>query len=101
MAVTPEDVAAYLDRDGDAKTIALAGKHLPVVTALAAGYTRDQGMESEGVAAVITAATARTVQNPEGLTTMTTGPMTLQRSVFVGFTTAELAVLNRYRKRAT
>lgn len=102
---TPEAVAAFLGKTGDASVTALATQHLSVLTGLARGYTRDQGFTDDSdlpddLVAVLVAAAARSVSNPDGTTQLVTGPMQVSQAVFNGFTVAELAVLNRYRRRA-
>ncbi|MGA4691902.1 hypothetical protein MX572_05960 [Rhodococcus pyridinivorans] len=78
------------------------------VRALAYGYTRGSGFDVEGapmhpdLEAVIATAAARLAANPEQVTkTVTVGPFNESRGAgFQGWSLAELAVLNRYRKRA-
>lgn len=100
---TPADVAAFLGKGNDARTTALAEAHLTVIMGLASGYTRGQGFAGEipaDLAAVLIAATARYVANPQGTEMETAGPMTIRKGSFKGWTLAELSVLDRYRKRA-
>lgn len=105
-AVTGATVAAFLGRGDDQKVVALAGQHAAIVTAMARAYTRDRGFTGdepgEDVAAVITTATARLVANPQQIPTDQAAGSYSQslRGSFNGWTLAELAVLNRYRKRA-
>lgn len=79
---------------------------ISVVTVLAKAYTRGHGFDgaepNEDIQAVITTAAARLAANGAQLRrAMEGGPFTLDlRSAFEGWTTAELAALNRYRKRA-
>lgn len=74
-----------------------------IITALAKGYTRGRGFvggaPAEDLAAVIATASARLAANPEQVG-QTTGPFHVDAG-FTGWTLPELAVLNRYRKRAT
>lgn len=96
-------VARFLGQDGDADLLALIAEHLPVVTAMARAYTRDGGFKdrvqpADDIMAVITAATCRLVANPEQLRYQA-GSVSVQDS-FRGWTLAETAVLNRYRRRA-
>lgn len=102
--VTAEDVADFLGQGDDDTVVALAGEALPVVTAMARAYTRDQGFDDDGdpkddVAAVLTTATARLMSNPEQVSSMQVADYSI-RGGFTGWTLAELFVLNRYRKRA-
>lgn len=80
---------------------------MPLVAAFARAYTRGRGFDVDGepnaeVAAVITTASARLGSNTaQTSTSRTEGGVTReQRSWFTGWTLAELAVLNRYRRRA-
>jgi hypothetical protein len=97
------DLAAFLDKAGDAALVALAGHHLPIIQAMVKAYTRGRGFDVTGfpnaeLAAVITTATARLLSNPEQLSYDIGGVS--MRGGFTGWTLAELAVLNRYRVRA-
>lgn len=101
--VVAQDVANFLGQGDDPTTVALAREVLSVVTALAGGYTRGQGFfgSTPGVAdldAVIITASARLVAHPEQIEQRIGDTYT--RGGFTGWTLAELAVLNRYRKRA-
>ncbi|WP_218220233.1 hypothetical protein [Nesterenkonia sp. Act20] len=104
MTSTPTggDVAAFLGLSDDPTVVAMAGEHLPIVTAMARSYTRDNGFEagsvSEDIAAVITTATARLVSNPEQLS-WAAGSARIS-GAFNGWSLPEQFVLNRYRKRA-
>jgi len=102
MAVTAADVAAFLNMEGDAATEALAEQHLPIITSMVKAYTRGNGFTAEvpndELAAVITPATARLMANPEQIP-YDAGAVSM-RGGFNGFNLAELAVLNRYRRRA-
>ena len=100
-----QKVADFLGAGDDADLVALAGEHVTVITALVRAYTRDRGFDritgapNAGLGAVITSATARLVANPEQLRY---GVGSVQyNSAFQGWSLAELAVLNRYRKRAS
>ena len=96
------DIAAFLGQGDDEQLVALAGQHVTIITAMARAYTRGNGFTdaepNDEITAVITTATARLIANPEQLAT-TTGSVTVN-SGFVGWSLAELFVLNRYRKRA-
>ena len=101
MTVSPEQVAAFLGQPGDPTTVAAAGQALPIVTAMARAYTRDEGFEpepAEDLEAVLVTGTARMMQNPSQLAHKV-GEVSFQGG-FTGWTLAELFVLNRYRKRA-
>lgn len=102
--VNGQVVADFLTKGDRPDIVALADQHVQVITALARSYTRGGGFITpneplEDVAAVITTATARLVNNPEQLVERTAGP-TSQRGGFYGWSLAETAVLNRYRRRA-
>ena len=101
-ALTGADIAAFLGQGDDTELVALAGQHVPIITAMARAYTRGEGfaggIPTDDIAAVITTATARLVANPEQINT-TTGSVTVNGG-FNGWTLAELFVLNRYRKKA-
>lgn len=108
-SVDPADVAAMLDGSivPSARTLALAGSAVPIITAMARAYTRGRGFAggqpaSDEIAAVITTAAARLAANTAQLSTArTTDDRTIDvRTAFTGWTLAELAVLNRYRVRA-
>ena len=101
-APTGADIAAFLGQSDNTELVALAEQHVLVVTAMAQAYTRDQGFTggepADDIGAVITTATARLMANPEQLPT-TVGSVSVNGG-FIGWTLAELLVLNRYRKRA-
>lgn len=98
--VTGQDVADFLGQGDDEQFVALAGQSVTIITAMARSYTRGNGFDDFGandeIAAVITAATARLVANPEQLRVTIGG---VQTDGFQGWTLAELFVLNRYRAR--
>jgi len=105
--VTGADVAAFLGRQ-DAAIVALADAHLPIVSEFVNAYVRGHGVTTaedgelvfpRPLRAVITSATARLVVNPAQLTQeVVDGYAATGR--LDGFTLAELAVLNRYRRLA-
>ena len=105
MTPLAEDVAAFLGRGDDTSVVALAGAHLPIVTAFVRAYTRGQGFDpltgepGEDVAAVITTATARLVVNPEQAQRVQVADYAETPAVLNGFTLPELAVLHLYRRR--
>lgn len=83
-------------------------KHaLIAAKALVSGYTRGNDVNSfdeyrPGVREVILTVAARILANPGGVSVrVTAGGVTVSRGAgFSGYTLAEQAVLNRYRKRA-
>lgn len=107
MMPTAYDVAAYLGRDVDDKFFELTEAHLPVVTQMVRAYTRDRGFDATtgdpgvDVAAVILSVCARTVSNPMMVRSESVDDFSIDRTVVLGWTLAELAILNRHRKRAT
>lgn len=85
----------------------MADSTIPLVTAMAKAYTRGRGFDeydvpNDEIAAVITTATVRLAANStQTLHSKKVGDVEQDyRSSFTGWTLAELAVLNRYRKRA-
>ncbi|NKY35431.1 hypothetical protein HGA13_20500 [Nocardia speluncae] len=101
-AVTGEQVAAFLGQATNTELVAMASAHAVVITSMVRAYTRDGGFTANipnaEIEAVIVTATSRLVANPEQLD-QTVGSVGV-RGGFTGFNLAELAVLNRYRKRA-
>ena len=106
MAPTAQDVAGFLGQSNDPTVVALAGEHLPFVTATVKGYTRGQGFgvasgePADDIALVIVASCARLVTNPALVRAETIGEYTVTHAAFLGWTLPEQAILNRYRKRA-
>ncbi|EPD32591.1 hypothetical protein HMPREF9306_01290 [Propionimicrobium lymphophilum ACS-093-V-SCH5] len=102
--LAPARVASYLGQGDNTTILSLAEEHIRVATTLVKAYTRGAGFSEDGnpcpdLADVIISITARRLPNPQGLRQeslaseqVTYGPQ--------GFTLAELAVLNLYRKRA-
>ena len=103
-APTAQEVADYLGRGDDANVVALAGTHLPIVTATVERYVRGRGFEfgipDEALAAVIVSSAARSVVNPSLTEYQATGPFMIREGTFKGWTLPELAILNSYRRRA-
>lgn len=101
-AVTAQDVADFLGQGSDPSVVALAGEHLPIITAMARAYTRGvgftDGAPNEEIAAVITTATARLMAHPTQLEQRI--GETYTRQGFHGWTLGETFVLNRYRRTA-
>lgn len=101
MPVSSTDVEALLDSPSAAVDAAIAQ-----VTVLARAYTRGRGFDAgepnDELSAVITTASARLAANGR----QTLGRKKVDdvehevRSSFLGWTLAELAVLNRYRVTA-
>lgn len=104
MAVTATDLVKWLGQSpSDADLMAQAGQAITLAVAMVDAYTRGahlyaSGQARPGVDAVVQMAAARMLANPEGLR-YSTGVVNFA-DAFTGFTLAELAVLNRYRKRA-
>ena len=102
VPVTAQDVAEFIGQGDDPAAVALAGEHLPIITAMARAYTRGNGFSAglvaEDVAAVLVAATARLMANPDQ-TQYKAGNVSFQ-SFFRGWSLAETFVLNRYRRTA-
>lgn len=100
----PERVAAHLGKGGDATVLALAGEHVAIITAMVKAYTRGRGfvgtIPAPDVEAVIVTAAARFTANPEQVERYQAADYAETPTRFLGFTLPELAVLNRYRKRA-
>ena len=104
--VTGQQVADFLGRGDSEATVALAGEHVVIVTAMAQAYTRGKGFDGAepkpDVEAVIVTATARLVSNPGQIVEdQTAGPFSQRVGVgFTGWNLAETMVLNRYRQKA-
>lgn len=101
----PAQVSAFLGNSGDADTSAIATQVIPVVTAMVKAYVRGgAGWEAnDEEEAVILSASARLTANSYQIPIDRTAGADFSQSLrgaFNGWTTAELAVLNRYRKRA-
>ena len=98
------EVIALLGRGDDEDAITVADAMLTVVTAQVRAYTRDRGFSGDQPApdldTVILTSTARLVANPENLRSESLGEYSVQRQVIDGWTLPELAILNRYRRRA-
>ncbi|MGC4960083.1 hypothetical protein [Gordonia sp. DT101] len=101
---TASEVASLLGRGDDTELVAVAGRALPIVTAQVRAYTRDRGFSGDQPApdldAVVLTSTARLAANPENLRSEKIGDYEVQRQVIDGWTLPELAILNRYRRRA-
>lgn len=106
MAPTAADVASFLGQGDDQAVVSLAEAHLPIVTAFVHAYTRGRGFDggypdspADDIRAVIIAATARMVTNPEQARSVQVGDAQVRPAVLDGFTLPELAVLHLHRKR--
>lgn len=104
-AVTASDVAKFLGRGGDSSLVSLAGDHLPLVKEMAKTHTRGVGFDALGnpndaIAAVITSATARLVNNPELIQSEQIGDYSARYTVFQGWSILERAVLDAHRRKA-
>jgi hypothetical protein len=101
---TAQNVADFLGQGDDTQLVALAGEHLPIVTAMVERYVRGRGFTNgepdDPIAAVIVSSTARLVNNPSGTEYQATGPFQIRPGVFNGWTLPELAILHSYRARA-
>jgi hypothetical protein len=102
-------VAKFLGRGDDARLVALADEHAPVIEQFVNAYVRGNGVtvDAETLAltfpqdlqSVILTSTARLVVNPAQLERETYDGYTATGS-FRGFNLPELFVLNRYRRRS-
>ncbi len=103
-APTGQDVARFLGRPTDYKTLSLADDHLQVVTSFVWAYVRGNGftedrVPNEDISSVIITATARLVSNPEQAQRIQVADHSETPAVLNGFTLPELAVLHMYRRR--
>ncbi|GAA4889527.1 hypothetical protein GCM10025789_02430 [Tessaracoccus lubricantis] len=96
------DVAALMGQPDNPDLVAVIDKALTTINAMVSAYTRGNGftggVPNRELRAVIRTATARLTANPEQVAS-TVGGVTVGAG-FNGWSLAELAVLNRYRKRA-
>ncbi len=104
LNVTAQDIADFLGQGNDTDLVAQARQHLEAVRWLAYAYTRGVGFTryasptTYDLASALITATARLAANPEQIP-YDVGGVSL-RGGFTGWSLAELAVLNRYRRRA-
>ena len=103
--VDAEQVLLFLGRPNDTALEQSAEQAIPVVSTMVRAYVRGTGegwTPNDELEAVVVTATARLITNPGQIPVdQATGPFTQSlRGSFTGWTLAELAVLNRYRKRA-
>lgn len=115
MAVDVNVVAAFAGADPtDPEYAGKVGSALPVVAAMINAYTRTTGLEPAAsgaswfagpeqadLEAVLTSSTARLAGNPTLSRQQAIGPFSETPGQFQGWTLAELAILHRYRKRAS
>ena len=96
------DVAALMGQPDNPDLVAVIDQALETIYQLVSAYTRGNGftggVPNPELRAVIRTATARLTANPEQVAS-TVGGVTVAGG-FNGWSLAELAVLNRYRKRA-
>lgn len=96
------DVAALMGQPDNPDLVAVIDQALETIYQLVSAYTRGNGftggVPNPELRAVIRTATARLTANPEQVGS-TVGGVTVGAG-FNGWSLAELAVLNRYRKRA-
>mgnify|MGYP007060334201 CR=1 FL=1 len=104
---TAGDVLDLLEIPGsDTDAMTLAGKHLNMITRLASEFTRGRGFVgatcAPGIASVIVAASARSLNNPGGLRESNAGAFTqVFATPSAAFTAFEQHILNGYRQRIT
>lgn len=104
MATTATDLVKWLGQPTtDTELVAQAGQAVTMAEGLIDAYTRGAhrtaaGQNRPGIDAVVLMIGARLLANPEQLA-YSTGAVSFAGG-FQGFSLAELAVLNRYRKRA-
>lgn len=101
---TAGDLLDFVDESATAEALQLARNHLTVVSALVRSYTRGEGFDEMGfphddVAAVILTASARLMANPHQHKREELGGYSVTPTPFLGFSLAEMMVLNKYRKR--
>lgn len=99
---TADDLRAYTEAP---VSVGQATAVIGVVKAMVSAYTRgvgfDGGEPNDELSAVILSASARLIANTAGLIQETMGAFQVRHGDAFGFTLPELAVLNRYRRRAT
>lgn len=97
-----DDLRAYIDAPVSAGQAAAV---IGVVRAMVSAYTRgvgfDNGDPNDELSAVILSASARLLATTSGAIQESIGPIQVRWADAFGFTLPELAVLNRYRRRAT
>lgn len=103
--VTGQDVARLIGHPDNTQLIDVANEAVEVVTQYVRAYTRDQGFDDgrindTAIEAVVKSASVRMAVNPQYLKRQSAGSQSVTPSILDGFTLPELAVLNRYRRRA-
>lgn len=101
------DVLRFLGWPEDPETRLQADEHVVRVAHTARAYTRGRGFApddwalcEEDIKTVILSAAARSLNNPAQDRSVEAGGFRSQPGYFSGWNLAELAVLNRYRRRA-
>lgn len=103
----PPTVLAFMGIPETPETLALARQHVRVVTTFVRAYTRGKGFDKLSgtpgidIEDVIVSAAARYLVNPQQLSRQTLGNQSVSYAALEGFTLAEKAVLNQYRRRAS
>lgn len=103
--MTPEDLIKFTGTQGP-NVDAQASTALTTAKSLVGAYCRGREKRGDkyrpGVEEVVTMVAARILANPEQISVREqVGPYQMYKAAgFNGFTLVELAVLNRYRKRA-
>lgn len=103
---SPSDVLSLLGRPGefDPTIVAQVEQAISIAAAQVRSYTRNKGFSGDQptpeLDTVVLTTAARIVSNPENLTKESVGPFETERRIIDGWTLAEMAVLNRYRRRA-
>lgn len=105
MGVTPEELINFMGATPVSTEIATTS--VATAEALIGGYCRGRHVDKEGdyrdgIRAVVITVAARIAANPAQVTTRdSAGEFSRSRGAgFSGFTLAELAVMNRYRRQA-
>lgn len=106
MEADPQQLAAFLGVPTSESFEQQANVHLNMATSMVKAYVRGNGFDTSGkpepdLAAVIVSCTARLLENPQHTRQEAAGPFSRTPGTFNGWTLPELAVLHRYRKRAT
>ncbi|RBP64139.1 hypothetical protein DFO66_10711 [Brevibacterium sanguinis] len=103
---TGAEIATLMNRADDAEAVTLASAYVDVIWEMAKEYTRGEGFSIDGlqakpsVVSAVKLAVIRVAANPTQVKRFQVGEYSETPTVFEGFTLAELAVLNAYRKRA-
>lgn len=104
MTVYADEVAGFISSPADLGLIDKAEQAIPIITTMVRAYVRggEGWTPNPELEAVIFTAACRLTANPSGIQIdQTAGPFSQSvRGAFGGWTPTELAVLNRYRRRA-